>query len=142
VPRREVVDYLRTLPEEDRVAAVVRALEIGVFALERAHVGQDLEFVKRQVEAMLAQVGIQVKAIPEQTQTLLKDAIGTGPGQMLEPIQQQVEVAANTIAEKVATLQQFLSQELDPTKTTSTVAQVLRQLTDLLDAKRIDSIQG
>ena len=42
VPSRDVAEHLRALPEEQQEQAVVHAVRVGVFCLERARVGQDL----------------------------------------------------------------------------------------------------
>lgn len=65
VARKDVADFLRSVPDEEYEVTVVHALEVGVFCLERARSAQDLEFVKRQVEGLVRQVGEQVEGIPE-----------------------------------------------------------------------------
>ncbi|MBI4242422.1 MAG: hypothetical protein HY613_11970 [Candidatus Rokubacteria bacterium] len=142
VPRKEVADFLLTVKEEERGATLVRAIEIGVLSLERARSGQDLQFVRRQVESLLHQVQGEVTAIPQRTQDLLIAKIGTQEGQVLEPVQRLVDDVSQAASEKIANVQQMLSQEIDPTKETSTLAKALRTLKDLLDPKRSDSIQG
>ncbi len=71
IPNRDVADYLRPLPEGQREQALVHALEVGVFCLERTQAGQDLDFVKRQVEGLLTSVQRAVETIPEETQKQL-----------------------------------------------------------------------
>lgn len=46
VPSRDVAEYLRALPEEQREQAIAHAVRVGVFCLERARVGQDLDFAE------------------------------------------------------------------------------------------------
>jgi hypothetical protein len=46
VPSRDVAEYLRALPEEQREQAVVHVVRVGVFCLERARVGQDFDFAE------------------------------------------------------------------------------------------------
>ncbi len=53
ITRKEVADYLRLVKEDERVQAFVKAVEVGVFCLERAAASQDTEFVRRQVESLL-----------------------------------------------------------------------------------------
>ena len=52
IPRKEVADFFLTVPEEEWETTVIRAIEIGVLSLERSRSGQDLDFVKRQVESL------------------------------------------------------------------------------------------
>lgn len=47
VPKKDVADFLRRVPEPEREATLVQAIEVGVFCLERARTSQDLDFVKR-----------------------------------------------------------------------------------------------
>jgi len=142
VPRREVSDFIGSLPEPERAATVARAVELGVLALERAHTGQDLEFVRRQINSLLQDVQATVAKIPEETQKSLVAKIGTGEGQVLAPVQSLVGQVGRAADEKLAEVKQLLSQEIDPSKETSTLSKALRTLRDLLDPKRSDSVQG
>jgi hypothetical protein len=142
VPRKEIADFLLTVPEEEHESTIIRAIEIGVFALERSRSGQDLEFVRRQVQSLVHQVQSEVGSIPETTQALLITKIGTGQGQVLEPVRKLVDDLATAASHKVAEVQQMLSQDIDPAKETSTLARALRTIKDLLDPARVDSIQG
>ncbi len=81
VPSKDVGDFLRRVAEPDREATLVHAIEVGVFCLERARTGQDLEFVKRQVDSLMSAVQSEVEKIPEATQKSLLEKIGTGDGQ-------------------------------------------------------------
>jgi hypothetical protein len=49
----DVVQYFRNKRDEDRAQAAVRVVELGVFCLQRAEVGQSLEFVKLEVERLI-----------------------------------------------------------------------------------------
>lgn len=64
IPRKDVADYLRGIPEEERELAFVQAVEIGIFCLERARTSQDTEFVRRQIESLLSEVENAVGTIP------------------------------------------------------------------------------
>jgi uncharacterized protein with von Willebrand factor type A (vWA) domain len=60
----EVVDYISRLHENEREAAFVQALHVGVFCLQRAQITQDTDFVRRQIERLLADVTQAVDKIP------------------------------------------------------------------------------
>jgi hypothetical protein len=140
--RREVAGYLRARPESERVPALCRAVEIGVFCLERAGASQDLEFVRRQIESLMAQVKEAIGKLPETTQEALLKRVGTADGQVLAPIRQMVDATKRAADDKLREVADLLSRELDPTKDSATLGRSLRTLRDLLDPGRTDSVQG
>ncbi len=142
IDRPDVAQFLLARPEAERASALARSIEIGVFCLERATAGQDLEFVRRQVETLLAQVKAEISALPETTQKALAEKIGTGDGQVLAPVRQMVDAAKKAAEDKIREVASLLSEQLDPSKDSTTLGKVLRDLKDLLDPKRTDSIQG
>jgi len=142
VRSRDVVEFLRAVPEPEREGMVIRAIEVGVFCLERAGTRRDLEFVRRQVESLLNEVQSAVAKVPEETQKSLASRIGTGEGQLLAPVQALVNDVSRAANEKIKEVRELLSQEMDPTKETTTLGKALRTIRDLLDPKRTDSIQG
>lgn len=142
VPRKDVADFLRSASEGERDNTLVRAIEVGVFCLERASTAQDLEFVRRQVESLIDKVQEAVGTIPEETQKTLIGKIGAGEGQVLAPIASVVKETSNVIANRVNDVRTLLAQDLDPSKETSTLGMALRKLRNLLDPQRTDSVQG
>src|SRR5438128_533056 len=86
ISRKEVADYLRRFAEEEREGKLLRAIEVGVFCLERASAAQDMEFVRHRIELMLNEVRTAVGAIPQHTETALLGKIGVNDGQVLAPI--------------------------------------------------------
>ena len=142
VPNKDVADFLRRVPEPEREPALVQAIEVGVFCLERARTGQDLEFVKRQVDSLVTAVRTAVEKIPEETQKSLSEKIGTGDGQVLAPVQSLINEVSKGASEKIQEVKDLLSQEIDPRNENTTLGKALRALRDLLDPNRTDSIQG
>ena len=142
IPKKDVADFFRPLEEEERELTLIQALEVGVFCLERVRLSQDTEFVRRQVESLISQVEKAVKSIPEATKEKLLTEIGTGEGQVLAPIHELVQRTSQTTAEKIKEVKDLLSQEIDPSKETSILGKALKNLKDLLDPVRKDSIQG
>ncbi|HEY1159598.1 MAG TPA: hypothetical protein VGE83_03160, partial [Terracidiphilus sp.] len=49
ISRKDVVDFFRSIPEDDIETTLISAVELGVFCLQRAHMSQDTEFIRRQV---------------------------------------------------------------------------------------------
>jgi hypothetical protein len=142
ITRREVVDFLRDLADPEREAALISAVEIGVFCLERAQVSRDTEFVRRQVEGLIADVDKAATRIPGVIETALTAKIGTGEGQVLEPVDRVVKAAEKAVADKLGEVRQLFADELDPAKETGALGKALRSVRDRLDPAREDSIQG
>lgn len=142
VPKKDVADFFRPLKEEERELTLIQALEVGVFCLERVRLSQDTDFVRRQVESLIGQVEKAVISIPEATKEKLLGKIGTGEGQVLAPIQELIHRVSLTTTERIKDVRDLLSQEIDPSKETSILGRALKNLKDLLDPGRKDSIQG
>jgi len=89
-------------------------------------------------------IGVEkaVLSIPEKTRDELLAKIGTNEGQVLKPIQTLVNEASISVSSRLKDVRELLSQEIDPSKETSTVGRALKGLRDLLDSKRTDSVQG
>ncbi len=142
IPRKDVADFLRGLPEEEREPTFIRALEVGIFCLERARTSQDTEFVRRQADSLLSKVEKAVETIPDETQKALLEKIGTSEGQVLAPIRTLVNEVSKTTTDRLKEVRDFLSEDIDPAKETTTLGKVLRDLRNLLDPGRTDSVQG
>src|SRR5262245_38139049 len=138
----DVAKYLAALTEDQREQAVVDAIKVGVFCLERARAGQDLDFVRREIEGLLSHVERALQSLPEETQSQVTAKIGTGEGQVLAPLQRLVDDVSKAASEKIDVIRELLQQEVDPTKETSSLGKALLALRNLLDPKRTDSVQG
>src|ERR1700730_17534595 len=101
-----------------------------------------MEFVRRQVDGLLAKVERAVAAIPETTQNALLEKIGSGDGQLLAPVKGLIAEASQATTARLNDVRTLLSQDLDPSKDTSTIANALHRLRDLPDPKRTDSVQA
>src|ERR1700752_2222695 len=101
IPRKDVADFLRTVDENEVEPTLIRAIEVGVFCLERARMSQDTEFVRRQLEMLLSRVEAAVTKIPETTQKALLEKIGTNDGQVLSPVKAMIDSASSVTSEKV-----------------------------------------
>jgi tetrahydromethanopterin S-methyltransferase subunit B len=142
VPRKDIADFLRSVPEADVETTLIQAMEVGVFCLERARMSQDTEFVRRQIDMLLNHVEMTVKKIPDDTQRALVDKIGTNNGQILAPLREMIDAATKLTADKVKEVRTLLTQEIDPAKETTTLGKALKTLRDVLDPKRNDSVQS
>jgi len=142
VEHRDVATYLRALSEDQREHAVIDAIKLGVFCLERARAGQDLDFVRREIESLLTRVNEALKSLPEETKNQVVAKIGTEEGQVLAPLQKLVDDISKAASEKIDDIHDLLQEEVDPTRETSSLGKALLALRNLLDPKRTDSIQG
>lgn len=86
IQRKKVADFFRAASVNDWQSALTRAVEVGVFCLERGRTSQDTEFVRRQMESLLAKVDRAVQEIPNTVQEKLLSKIGTSDGQVLRPV--------------------------------------------------------
>lgn len=138
----DVADFLREVVESEREHVFVQAVEIGVYSLERARTSRDTEFVRRQVDALLARVQEAVGKIPEETEKAISKEIGADDSKILAPVRQLVKQVAAVGETRLNEVRSLLSDEIDPVKETSTLGKALKSLRDLLDPKRTDSVQG
>jgi len=141
IPSKDVADFLRAVPEQERELQLLRAIEVGVFCLERAQGAQDLDFVRRQVESLMNRVQEAVEKIPQKTQDSLVTKLGTGEGQVLEPVVRSIGDVSRSLSERIKDVRDLYGEHIDPIKESSTLGKALRALRELLDPNRTDSVQ-
>jgi hypothetical protein len=141
ISQRDIADYLRDVPEEERKSALVEAIEVGIFSLRRAKSSQDTEFVKRRLEALLNDVQNVVGKIPQAVEKNLISKIGADEGQVLAPIRVLVDKVSATNTERLNDVKNLLSQEIDPGRETSTIGKALGELKKLLNPDLDGSVQ-
>src|SRR6267143_4688684 len=112
VPVREVADFFRGLPVEERHFTLMKAIEVGVFCLERGRTAQDTDFVKRKVAELLVQVENAVIDIPKKAEEKLLQKIGTGDGQVLNPVKKIIDDTSSETARRINELKTLLSEDL------------------------------
>jgi hypothetical protein len=142
VPKKIVAEFLADIMPLDRADRFIQALEVGVFCLERAEATRDLDFVRGQVESILQEVTRQVGAVPQLLEAGLSEKLRAEDGELLAPIKDMVEGTARTLTERVSTVRDLLTNDIDPAKSTSTLGRALAELKNMLDGARTDSIQG
>lgn len=141
IHNHDLAAYLSAQALEDQPQAFRRAVEVGVFCLERASTAKDTEFVKRQIERLLNEMDSRVSAIPSKVEDELVKKIGTGDGQVLKPIFDASLQAANDVKGRIRECNALLTEHIDPTKESSSLGNALKTVRDLLDPKRTDSVQ-
>jgi hypothetical protein len=138
----EVADFFRALHPEERAFMLTKAIEVGVFCLERGRTAQDTDFVKRKMAELLAQVEEAVATIPAKTEELFAQKIGSGEGQVLSPLKKLVDEASSETGKRIVELKTLLADDLDPKNSKSTLGTALQSLRELLNPKNTDSIQS
>ena len=138
---RLVAEYLGRQQPGDRESLVCRALEVGVFCLERTSTSQDVEFVRRQVEGLLHDVTNAISSIPQRVEDGLMAKVGTGNGQVLAPVVKAVDDSVRTAERGVDEARKLLHQ-VDPSRSDGAMGQALQHVKDLLDPKRKDSVSS
>jgi len=142
VPVKEVADFFRGLPCEEHSFMLMKAIEVGVFCLERGRTAQDTDFVKRKVTELLVQVENAITGIPKKAEDTLLQKMGTGEGQVLNPVKKIIDDASGETARRINELKTLLSDDLDPKSSKSTLGIALQSLRDLLNPKNTESIQS
>lgn len=136
VANPDVIQYFKQKSQEQRPEAAVRAIELGVYCLQRAELGQSLEFVRLEVERLIQASRSAVDGLPEVLRTKL-----TAPDGPTAQVSSTVQSVQTAIAGKLTEVQQLFEKHLDPRQTESTLGKALQELMNLLDASRDDSVQ-
>jgi len=136
VQNPDVVQYFLNKPEEDRVLAAIRAIELGVFCLQRAEVGQSLEFVKLEVERLIQAASRAVEKLPEDIRGKLSGQ--DSPTAQISSTVQSVQTSVQSKLDEVRTL---FNTHLDPTKADATLGKALNALDAMLNPKLDGSVQ-
>ena len=139
---KDAVDYLQRVPEEERDRTCISALKAGLHCLEATQNSQDIEFVKRQIASLLTDVEKAIALIPNTVQQELLGKLGTKDGQVLAPVQTLINQVSGVTKDRVNEVKTLLSQDIDPSKETSVLGNALKNIKNLLDPTRNDSIQG
>jgi hypothetical protein len=116
---RHAAEYL--VRQADQELAFTRAIEIGTFCLERMSTSGETDFVKREVDALLAKVSEAIGRIPGSVERELMDKVGTDKGQVLEPLAKAVAETTKAAESGIADAKRALSQ-IDPGNANGTVA--------------------
>ena len=138
----EASDYLHQLPDYEREAACIKAFEMGFFCLQRTENFNDTQFVKQQFNAFLNELYQALNQIPNTISAQLANKIGTGEGQLLAPLQGQINLTTAVMDTQIKAVSDFLNQEFNPSQETSVFGSAVQKIQNLLDENRTDSLQG
>lgn len=145
VPSEDAWKFLMESPEEEWGPRLFRAIEIGVWALQRALDSGSMDFIKNQAKEILGKVEAKLEALPGSVEDGLRGQIGTDDGQLLQPVKTLIESAkgdAETVIGKVKLeVENLYKEHLDPGREGSTFARKMRTIEDLLTPGRPGSVQ-
>lgn len=139
---RDGVEYLRQFPESEREAICLDALELGFICLQTTQARHGTEFVRQQMGGLLTEFQAAVTRIAQSYEQELVNQIAAENGQVLAPLKAQIDRTAAVLNAQVDGVRTLLSRDIDPRQETSAIGSALRALTNLLDSKRSDSVQG
>ncbi|GJD23922.1 hypothetical protein RIVM261_088780 [Rivularia sp. IAM M-261] len=142
ITSKDAAEYLLQIAPEDRLQAITRIFEVGTYCLQRTQNSQDLDFVKRQIQALLKEVADVVGVVPQTVEAELIKKIGASDGQVLAPIQAQVKLTSTVIKNQLDDVKNLIARDIDPSKESSIIGSAIKQIKNLLDPCRKDSIQG
>jgi hypothetical protein len=142
IREKHVVEFFRDTPSTRRTQTFVHALELGISCMSKARMSQDVELVRTQLAAVLTDVETSLDTIVEKTERAVLEKIGTQDGQVLFPIKQMMEIASRATSDKINQVRALLEQEIDPGRETTTLGRTLKNLRELFDPKRADSLQA
>ena len=142
LPLKNAISYLQRFPQSEYEDICRDAFELGFVCLQTAQARHGSELIKQQMESLLVDFQQAVKIIAESFGQELVNQVGTDNGQLLAPLQAQINLTSVVLTEKLNNVSSLLTQEIDPARETSVVGRFLNSLRQLLDAKRSDSIQG
>lgn len=145
VPSEDAWKFLMESPEEEWEPRLLRAIEIGVWALQRALDTGSMDFIKNQAKEILGGVEGKLAALPGDIESGLRDKLGTAEGQLLAPINALI-TNAKTDAESVIRrvkqeVEDLYTLHLDPEQESSSLARKLQIIKDLLDSTKDGSVQ-
>jgi hypothetical protein len=138
---KDAANYLQQVPEQERDRICICAFKAGFQAMQTTQNTQEIEFVKRQIASLLSDVEKAIALIPNTVQQELISKLGTKDGQVLAPVQRQINEVSAVTKERVNEVKMLLSQDIDPSKETSVLGNALKTIKNLLDATRNDSVQ-
>ncbi|RUS95607.1 hypothetical protein DSM106972_089630 [Dulcicalothrix desertica PCC 7102] len=141
ITSKDAAEYLLPIAPEDRLQAITRIFEVGTYCLQRTQNSQDLDFVKRQIQALLTDVAAVVGVVPQTVEAELTKKIGANDG-VLAPIQAQVKLTSTVIKSQLDDVKNMIARDIDPFKESSVIGSAIKQIKNLLDPCRKDSIQG
>jgi len=139
---KAVVDFVAQVAEDERENCLLEAIQVGAFCLERASAARDMDYVRAQIDSMMNEVDRRVQAMPNDVEELLAQKLNPEDGPILAPIKNTVNSASMLLSDRLKDVRQLLTEDLDPGQESGKLGSALRDIRNLLDDQRNDSIQA
>lgn len=136
----ELTRYLLSFPMDDQTSKLSDLVEVGLFCTQRTAVRQDKDFVENQLRDVVGSVEKVMANIPELVKQKVLSGLGTGEGQALHPVNTKVDEISAVLKHRMDDVRKLLSDDIDPQKETSKVAQVFNKLEKALDPNYFHSV--
>ena len=78
--------------------------------------------------------------IPDNVRVKVLAGLGTGEGQALQPVDRKIDEVSKILKDRMDDIRKLLTEDIDPQKETSKVAQVFKKLERALDPEYINSV--
>ncbi|MBG1268351.1 hypothetical protein [Nostoc sp. WHI] len=121
IPLKNAISYLQQFPQSEYEDICLDAFELGFLCLQTAQTRHGNQLIKQQMESLLVEFQRSVKVIAESFQQELVNQVGTDNGQLLAPLQTQINLTSAILNEKLNSVSTLLTQEIDPARETSVV---------------------
>lgn len=92
------------------------------------------------MQEVISQVEKVLLGIPDVVKEKVIAGIGTGDGQVLQPIERKVDEVSRAMKTRIDDAVKFLAEDIDPDKETSRVAKVFSRLEKALDPDYVKSV--
>ena len=129
----DLVDYLKQFPPEKWEHEIAKSIELGVFCLVRATASRDTEFVKRQADRVISTLETHVGVLPKQFRDEVLAKIGTGEGQVLQPVNDLIEQVTKMLVERFTEVKTLFGEKLDPDRESSSLGRTLKTVASMVD---------
>lgn len=136
-----LASHLEGLPDDERVDEIFRIISVGVVCCRQVQARNETEFVRREVEKLLSAILPQLSSLPKAVQDKLLAQLGTGDGQALKPVKDNLDQVSEFVRRTVTEVQDFLGEQLDPNKMDAPLGRALAAVSEKLDPTRTGSIQ-
>lgn len=141
VESRDLLDLLTAQPVEDHPTIVRNALCVGASVLLRMQASHTIDLMERRLAETVAKVDGQIGSLPERIEEQFIEGIAADDSEVLELFREVVQTVVAELAAQAKEIKE-LQKQLDPTKDTTTLGQVMKRLNDKVDPKRSDSVQA
>lgn len=137
----DLANHLQELPEDERSDELLNIMAVGLVVVRQVQARHQTDFVGDQIDELLKTILPQLLQLPETVKGDLLAKLGTGDGQALKPVKDNLDEVAKLVQRTVTEVRDFLGEQLDPNKTDAPLGRALSAVSEKLDPKNIGSVQ-